>query len=84
MPSRIDWKLIALTDPMLVPAKQSTNSFESLFYSTVKMVMNVMDVFINQLMSTADIITGISGQVEFVMSEREHKLYELCHEARNT
>ncbi len=38
------------------------------------MAMNVMDVFINQLMSTADIITGISGQVEFVMSEREHKL----------
>ena len=41
------------------------------------MVMNVMDVFINELMSTADIISGISGQVEFVMSEREQKIVRI-------
>jgi hypothetical protein len=41
------------------------------------MVMNVMDVFINELMPTADIITGISGQVEFAMSEREQKIVRI-------
>ncbi len=77
MPSSNDWKLISRRILRWFEHNKVQLVLKVFFYSTVKMVMNVMDVFINELMPTADIITGISGQVEFAMSEREQKIVRI-------